>query len=253
MNGAAFLGVEVDPGAHPAAARDAATSTTHDRILDEALARGRRGARSRRGALDRARRQRGRRAARARAPRRHARPRDRSDGRARPAERLRPRTASPLDEAAALRASATRTDYVRRASASMADQVQAMLDLQQRGRGRRSTTATTSAPQALEAGVDERVRIPGLRARRTSARSSARARGRSAGSRSPAIRDDIRRTDALVLELFPRRRARSCAGSRSRASEVAFQGLPARICWLGYGERARVGLALQRAGARRAR
>jgi len=55
--------------------------------------------------------------------------------------------------------------------------------------------------------------------------------------------EDIYRTDRLVLELFPQdahlRRWITLARER-----VAFQGLPARICWLGYGERARFGLAL---------
>jgi urocanate hydratase len=54
---------------------------------------------------------------------------------------------------------------------------------------------------------------------------------------------DIHRTDALVLELFPDnahlRRWITLAQER-----VAFQGLPARICWLGQGERARFGVAM---------
>ena len=54
---------------------------------------------------------------------------------------------------------------------------------------------------------------------------------------------DIHRTDALVLELFPGnahlRRWITLARER-----VHFQGLPARICWLGQGERARFGVAL---------
>ena len=54
---------------------------------------------------------------------------------------------------------------------------------------------------------------------------------------------DLHRTDQLVLELFPEndhlRRWITLAQER-----VQFQGLPARICWLGQGERARFGLAL---------
>jgi urocanate hydratase len=54
---------------------------------------------------------------------------------------------------------------------------------------------------------------------------------------------DIARTDDLVLELFPHddhlRRWITLARER-----VSFQGLPARICWLGQGERARFGVAL---------
>ncbi|HET8626879.1 MAG TPA: urocanate hydratase [Thermomicrobiales bacterium] len=54
---------------------------------------------------------------------------------------------------------------------------------------------------------------------------------------------DIARTDRLVLDLFPEdaalRRWITLAGER-----VAYQGLPARICWLDYGERAKFGLAI---------
>jgi len=53
--------------------------------------------------------------------------------------------------------------------------------------------------------------------------------------------EDIRATDRAILELFPEkqqlRRWIELAGE-----QVAFQGLPARICWLGYGERDRAGL-----------
>ncbi len=54
---------------------------------------------------------------------------------------------------------------------------------------------------------------------------------------------DLHRTDDLVLELFPENEhlRRWITLARER---VAFQGLPARICWLGQGERARFGLAL---------
>jgi urocanate hydratase len=55
--------------------------------------------------------------------------------------------------------------------------------------------------------------------------------------------EDIRRTDELVLELFPEDQALA-RWIRLAGEKVAFQGLPARICWLGYGERARFGLAL---------
>ena len=57
--------------------------------------------------------------------------------------------------------------------------------------------------------------------------------------------EDLRRTDEAILRLFPK--DRSLARWIRLASErVAFQGLPARICWLGYGERARAGLEFQR-------
>jgi urocanate hydratase len=55
--------------------------------------------------------------------------------------------------------------------------------------------------------------------------------------------EDIRKTDQLVLSLFPGdeglKRWITLAGER-----IHFQGLPARICWLGYGQRAKLGLAI---------
>ena len=55
--------------------------------------------------------------------------------------------------------------------------------------------------------------------------------------------EDIRKTDQLILSLFPQdeslKRWIKLAGER-----IHFQGLPARICWLGYGQRAKLGLAI---------
>jgi urocanate hydratase len=53
---------------------------------------------------------------------------------------------------------------------------------------------------------------------------------------------DIARTDQAVLELFPDNDALRRWITKAQ-DRVAFQGLPARICWLGYGERDRAGLA----------
>ncbi len=54
---------------------------------------------------------------------------------------------------------------------------------------------------------------------------------------------DIHRTDRLVLEMFPHDEI-LCRWIKLAQKRVRFQGLPARICWLGYGERDRFGLAL---------
>ena len=54
---------------------------------------------------------------------------------------------------------------------------------------------------------------------------------------------DIHTTDDLVLELFPENRILSRWIKLAR-ERIKFQGLPARICWLGYGERAQFGLAM---------
>ncbi len=54
---------------------------------------------------------------------------------------------------------------------------------------------------------------------------------------------DIHRTDDLVLEMFPEDE-HLCRWIRMAREQVAFQGLPARICWLGQGERASFGVAI---------
>jgi urocanate hydratase len=54
--------------------------------------------------------------------------------------------------------------------------------------------------------------------------------------------EDIRITDRVVMELFPEDE-HLARWLRLAEEQVAYQGLPARICWLGYGERARAGLA----------
>lgn len=55
--------------------------------------------------------------------------------------------------------------------------------------------------------------------------------------------EDIARTDEKVLHLFPENRALQ-RWIELAGKKVSYQGLPARICWLGYGERARFGLAI---------
>ena len=79
--------------------------------------------------------------------------------------------------------------------------------------------------------------------RLTFVRCFARGAGHSAGWRLSGEASDIAVTDDLVLELFPENRIlrRWIDLARKR---IKFQGLPARICWLGYGERAQFGLAM---------
>jgi urocanate hydratase len=52
--------------------------------------------------------------------------------------------------------------------------------------------------------------------------------------------EDIYRTDRAVMETFPENK-QLCNWIEKAQNHVAFQGLPARICWLGYGERAKMG------------
>jgi urocanate hydratase len=57
--------------------------------------------------------------------------------------------------------------------------------------------------------------------------------------------EDIAATDQAILELFPEKRALH-RWLRQAQEKIQFQGLPARICWLEYGERATAGLAFNR-------
>ena len=63
---------------------------------------------------------------------------------------------------------------------------------------------------------------------------------------------DIAATDRAVLEEFPEDEALA-RWIRMAGERIAFQGLPARICWLGYGERRRLGLRFNETGPQRAR
>jgi urocanate hydratase len=131
-------------------------------------------------------------------------------------------------------------EYERRARASMAAHVRAMLEFQRSGAVVFDYGNNLRAV-AQEAGVEDAFTYPGfvpafIRPQFCEGRGPFRW---VALSGDPA---DIRRTDRAVLELFP-----DDAGLQrwiAMAEErVPFQGLPARICWLGYGERARAGLA----------
>ncbi|WP_099159321.1 urocanate hydratase [Virgibacillus ndiopensis] len=55
--------------------------------------------------------------------------------------------------------------------------------------------------------------------------------------------EDIYRTDQLIKELFPANEALNRWIDMAQ-EQIAFQGLPSRICWLGYGERVKMGLAI---------
>ena len=57
--------------------------------------------------------------------------------------------------------------------------------------------------------------------------------------------EDIRKTDEAILRLFPHKES-LCRWMRLAGERVAFQGLPSRICWLGYGERHVAGLEFNR-------
>jgi urocanate hydratase len=145
-----------------------------------------------------------------------------------------------IAEADALR-HADSASYIERSMASMAVHVRAMLDLKARGAVAFDYGNNIRA-QAHKAGVADAFEIPGFvpeYIRPLFCRGKGPFRW-AALSGDPA---DIAATDALALEMFSEDAA-LCRWIRLAAERVAFQGLPARIFWLGYGERARFGLAL---------
>ena len=145
-----------------------------------------------------------------------------------------------LADALALRSFDPR-EYVRRANASIVEHVSAMLTMRKRGAvafdyGNNIRTV------ALDNGVGDAFDIPGfvpeyIRPLFCEGKGPFRWVALSGDPR------DLARTDDLVLQLFPHdehlRRWITIARER-----VHFQGLPARICWLGQGERAAFGVAL---------
>ena len=144
------------------------------------------------------------------------------------------------DEALALRESDPDA-YIERALAGMARHVRAMLELQGRG----AVTfdyGNNLRGQALKGGVENAFDFPGF--------VLAYIRPMFCEGRGPfrwvalsGEQSDILRTDDLVMELFPGDEilTRWITLARDRVPQ---QGLPARICWLGQGDRARFGIAL---------
>jgi urocanate hydratase len=132
-------------------------------------------------------------------------------------------------------------EYVRRATASIVEHVRAMLEMQRRGAvtfdyGNNIRTV------AYDAGLREAFSFPGF--------VPAYMRPLFCEGKGPfrwvalsGDPEDIYRTDELVMELFPENE-HLCRWITLARERIRFQGLPARICWLGQGERARFGVAL---------
>ena len=145
-----------------------------------------------------------------------------------------------LEEALELRR--TNTDaYVERAMDSMARHVEAMLALQRNG-AIAFDYGNNIRKMAFDAGCKDAFDIPGfvpeyIRPLFCEGKGPFRWVALSGEA------DDIRKTDDLALELFPDNRTLN-RWLRLARDRVKFQGLPARICWLGYGERAEMGEAI---------
>jgi urocanate hydratase len=131
--------------------------------------------------------------------------------------------------------------FMRLSSTAMAQQCQAMLDFQQAG-AIVFDYGNNLRQRAFDAGVKNAFDYPGfvpayIRPLFCEGKGPFRW---VALSGDPA---DIYRTDQAMLDLFPEN-AHLARWIHMAQEKIAFQGLPARICWLGYGERLKAGLAL---------
>jgi urocanate hydratase len=131
--------------------------------------------------------------------------------------------------------------YVKEAIESIVIHVQAMIDLQERG-AIVFDYGNNIRGQAEKGGLSNAFAFPGF--------VPAFIRPMFCTGKGPfrwialsGEEKDIYRTDELALELFPDNES-LCRWIKLAREKVAFQGLPARICWLGYGERERFGIAL---------
>jgi urocanate hydratase len=145
-----------------------------------------------------------------------------------------------LEQAAALRTQEPE-EYVRRSTASMVVHVNAMLALQRAG-AITFDYGNNIRRFAFDAGCADAFLIPGfvpeyIRPLFCTGQGPFRWVALSGDPK------DIDRTDQLALELFPYNEILTRWLNLARG-RFAFQGLPARICWLGYGERAEMGLAI---------
>lgn len=143
-----------------------------------------------------------------------------------------------MSDAAKLR-EADPAKYQKLAVEAAGRQVQAMLDFQEKG-SIVFDYGNNIRAEAQKAGVKNAFDFPGfvpafIRPQFCEGRGPFRW---VALSGDPA---DIHRTDRAVLETFPDDEGLKRWITKAQA-QVAFQGLPARICWLGYGERHKLGL-----------
>ena len=131
--------------------------------------------------------------------------------------------------------------YKKMAMDSMSKHVQAMLAFQRAG-AEVFDYGNNLRQQALNNGVSDAFEFPGF--------VPAYIRPLFCEGKGPfrwvalsGEREDIYRTDEAIMNLFPEN-DHLARWLTMAQSEVEFQGLPARICWLGYGERAKAGLKL---------
>lgn len=130
--------------------------------------------------------------------------------------------------------------YMQRSQASMVAHVRAMLEMQERG-SIVFDYGNNLRGQALAAGETHALDFPGFVPAYIRPL-FCRGKGPFRWVALSGDPEDIYRTDEAILELFPEDASLRRWITLAR-QKIHFQGLPARICWLGYGERDKAGLA----------
>ena len=147
-----------------------------------------------------------------------------------------------LPEADSLRFN-DKTRYIDESIKSMGMHVQGMLDLQRKG-SIVFDYGNNIRAQALKAGVNDAFNIPGFVPEYIRPL-FCEGKGPFRWVALSGDENDIYKTDQLALKMFSEDKA-LCHWIKMANKKVSFQGLPSRICWLGYKDRVRFGLALNK-------
>ncbi|MGD8505270.1 MAG: urocanate hydratase [Candidatus Bathyarchaeota archaeon] len=129
-------------------------------------------------------------------------------------------------------------EYVRCAKESMRVQVKAMIKMMQKG-AITFEYGNNLRQQAHDAGLEAAFAFPGF-VRRYIRPMFCEGRGPFRWTSLVSNPDDIHKLDDVILDVFSYNKE-LCRWIQKAKEQVKFQGLPARVCWLGFGERAKFG------------
>ena len=142
-----------------------------------------------------------------------------------------------VDEADSLRQSDP-SQYMEKTRSSIREHTKAMVEMSRKG-AVAFEYGNNLRQQAFDAGLTEAFEFPGF-VQRYIRPMFCEGRGPFRWASLIGEPDDIKRTDELILDTFPENKELA-TWIRKASEQVQFQGLPARVCWLGYGERAKFG------------
>ncbi len=128
--------------------------------------------------------------------------------------------------------------YMEKAKKSILKHVKSMIEMSRKG-AIAFEYGNNLRQQAFDAGLKDAFEFPGF-VQKYIRPMFCEGRGPFRWTSLTGEPDDIRKTDELILKTFPENKELARWIEKAR-EQVQFQGLPARVCWLGYGERAKFG------------